>query len=42
MTRKVLTLSRESSLLSAAQLLRRKRIGAVPITDGDSLAYVSR
>ncbi len=37
MTRKVLTLNCQSSLLRAAQLLRRKRIGAVPITDGDSL-----
>jgi acetoin utilization protein AcuB len=40
MTRKVLTLNSQSSLLSAAQLLRRKRIGAVPITDGDSLAGI--
>jgi acetoin utilization protein AcuB len=40
MTRKVLTLNCHSSLLSAAELLRRKRIGAVPITDGDSLAGI--
>ena len=40
MTRKVLTLNCQSSLLSAAELLRRKRIGAVPITDGNSLAGI--
>ncbi len=40
MTRNVITLTRHSSLLSAAELLRRKRIGAVPITDGTSLAGI--
>jgi CBS domain-containing protein len=40
MTRKVMTLNCQSSPLSAAELLRRKRIGAVPITDGNSLAGI--
>jgi hypothetical protein len=35
MARHVLTLNRHSTLLSAAHLLRLKRIGAVPIVDGD-------
>jgi acetoin utilization protein AcuB len=40
MTRKVLTLDCHSSLLNVAELLRRKRIGAVPITDGNSLVGI--
>ena len=40
MTRKVLTLNRDSSLLEAAGLLRRKRIGAVPITDRERLVGI--
>ena len=40
MTRKVLTLNCQSSLLSAAELLRRKRMGAVPIIDGNSLVGI--
>jgi CBS-domain-containing membrane protein len=40
MTRKVLTLNCQSSLLSAAELLRRRRIGAEPITDDNSLVGI--
>jgi acetoin utilization protein AcuB len=40
MTRKVPTLNCQSSLLRAAQLLRRGRIGALPITNGESLVGI--
>jgi acetoin utilization protein AcuB len=40
MTRKVLTLNCRSSLLRAPQLLRRKRIAALPITNNDSLVGI--
>jgi acetoin utilization protein AcuB len=40
MTRKVLTLNCQSSLLRAARLLRRKKIAALPITSGDSLVGI--
>jgi acetoin utilization protein AcuB len=35
MTARVLTLRRDASVSEAAELLRRERIGAVPIVDGD-------
>lgn len=40
MTRKVLTLNCHSSLLRVAELLRRKRIAALPITNGNSLVGI--
>ncbi len=37
MTRKLLTLSPRSSLITAAELMLRERIGSVPIVDGKQL-----
>ncbi len=40
MTSNVMTLSPHSSLVTAAELMRRERIGGVPIIDGDSLVGI--
>jgi CBS domain-containing protein len=40
MTSNVMTLSPHSSVVTAAELMRRERIGGVPIVDGDSLVGI--
>jgi acetoin utilization protein AcuB len=40
MTHNVITLSPHSSLVAAAELMRRQRIGSVPIVDGHTLAGI--
>jgi acetoin utilization protein AcuB len=40
MSHNVITLSPHSSLVTAAELMRRERIGSVPIVDGDSLVGI--
>ncbi len=40
MTSNVMTLSPHSSMVTAAGLMRRERIGSVPIVDGDSLVGI--
>jgi acetoin utilization protein AcuB len=40
MTHDVMTLAPHSSLVAAAELMRRQRIGAVPIIDGHALAGI--
>lgn len=40
MTHNVMTLSPESSIVAAAELMRRERIGAVPIVDGHALVGI--
>jgi acetoin utilization protein AcuB len=40
MTSNVITLSPRSTLVAAAELMRRERIGAVPIVEGDSVAGI--
>jgi len=40
MTHNVITLSPHSNIITAAELMRRERIGSVPIVDGHSLAGI--
>ncbi len=40
MTHKAITLSPHSSLVAAAELMRRERIGSVPIVDGHALVGI--
>jgi len=40
MTRNVMTLSPHSSVVAAAELMRRERIGSVPIVDGRALVGI--
>lgn len=40
MTRNVITLAPHSTLVNAAMLMRRERIGSVPIVDGNKLAGI--
>jgi acetoin utilization protein AcuB len=37
MTQNVITLAPHSSIVTAAELMRRERIGSLPIVDGQSL-----
>ena len=40
MTHHVITLAPHSSIITAAELMRRERIGSVPIVDGQSLVGI--
>jgi acetoin utilization protein AcuB len=40
MTHNVITLTPHSNIITAAELMRRQRIGSVPIVDGQSLAGI--